>query len=404
MSKLNYKMGDNIKLYKAIDPNITTTNKGVLYFNADQDDNAYPQKLIDLYVNGSSVHSNFINLKRNLIYGNGLEPTESSEEYNEFVEMINKQGDDFNDIFLKMSLDFAIFEAAALQVIYNSEGSIAAVYHIDVSDIRAEVPDQFGSVNNWFISKKWADITNKKNKRSTEKNKALKIPNFNPSTGIQDGVQLLYIRRYVAGSQIYSIPSYNSAMNWIQLDHELSKFELNKVSKGFFPSGILYLTGDPDDEEKTQFKNNFERKYMGSDKEKMLYIWGTNSDDKPEFIRTEADKNDVLFNDLNSIAASKISVGHGSPSQELAGVESGGVSLGGDANKLNVALAYYQKNVIRPMQEVLIAGLNKIFKVNDLGSVEINYTPLDVDISSETEPTEELDKNKVDIIKEFNNN
>ena len=62
---VNYKTGHGIKLYKAINPNITTTKKGVLYFNADADDNAFPNKMVDLYTNASSVHSNLINLKRN---------------------------------------------------------------------------------------------------------------------------------------------------------------------------------------------------------------------------------------------------------------------------------------------------------------------------------------------------
>lgn len=398
--KFNYKFGGGAeKFYTAINPDITTTNKNVLYFNSDSrlEDNAYPAKLIDLYVNGSSVHSNYINLKRNLTYGEGLRPTEASAEWAAFMDTYNKAGDDGNDIFLKMCLDFALFEAATVQVIYNSEGQIASWYHVDTSDVRAEKPDEFGRVNNWYVSKYWADISNKKNSRATEKNKAVKLPSFNPSTGVEDGVQLLYIRRYVSGSQVYAIPMYNSAINWIQLDHELSKFELNKVAKGFFPSGILYLTGDPDDEQKAQFKNQFERKYVGSDKEKLLYVWGTNADEKPEFIRTEADKNDVLFNDLNEISTRKISVGHGSPSVELAAGDSGGASLGGDANKLNVALAYYQKNVIRPMQEVLIAGINKIMKVNDLPEVEIDYQPLDVEISSDTEEQPTVDETTPEV-------
>ena len=66
---MNFSFSGIEKFYTAIDPNIVTTNKNVLYFNADLDDNAYPQKLIDLYINASSTHSNFINLKRNLLYG-----------------------------------------------------------------------------------------------------------------------------------------------------------------------------------------------------------------------------------------------------------------------------------------------------------------------------------------------
>ena len=41
--KLNYAMPDLIKFYTQINPHITTTNKGVVYFNSSEsvDDNAY---------------------------------------------------------------------------------------------------------------------------------------------------------------------------------------------------------------------------------------------------------------------------------------------------------------------------------------------------------------------------
>ena len=282
----------------------------------------------------------------------------------------------------------AIFEAFAIQIVYDSVGQISTIYHIDPSTIRAEKPDEFGRVNNWYISREWGSITNKANRRSSINNKAVMIPNYNPENWEEDKVQLLYGKRYVAGQDAYSIPSYNSATNWIQLDHELSKFELNKVASGFFPSIIMYLNGDPDNDAKSIFKNQFEKKYVGSAKSKILYLWGTGSDEKPEIIRMEADKNDTLFNDLVAISNQKIATSHGG-SMELAGISDGGVSLGGDANKIAVGLAFYQKNVVRPMQEVLLSNFDKIFQHNNLGKVEVKYTPLDVEISSKAKEDEE---------------
>ena len=50
---------------------------GILYYNSGifggRLDNAFPNLLLDLYTNATSVHSNFINLKGTLILGNNLQ-------------------------------------------------------------------------------------------------------------------------------------------------------------------------------------------------------------------------------------------------------------------------------------------------------------------------------------------
>ena len=396
--KMLYSISNLEKFYVAINPNITTVNKDVLYFNASGQDNAYTEKLIDLYLNASSTHSNFINLKRNLLYGDGLEPSTPTPEYINFTERLNKSGDNLNDVFLKSCLDMSIYEMIYWQIVYDSENKIVAIYHVDPNDVRATVSDEYGRTPAFYISKNWGDISNKLNKRSSVKNKSIKVNAFDPNNGTEDGVQLLQIKRYVSGNNAYSTPMYNSALNWIQLDNELGKFELNKVANGFFPSALLYLTGDPDEEQKSKFVNDFTRKMMGSEGQKLTFIWGTNSDEKPEFVRLEADKNDTLFNELNQIAAQKIATAHGG-NLDLAGIEGKGADLGGDANKLNTSLAWYQKTVIRPMQEVMLSGINKILGVNGLVEVEIGFTPLTVETGEE--PDEEM-ITKAKIIKELN--
>ena len=339
-----------------------------------------------------------------MLYADGLIPVEPSPEFEAFRATTNKAGDTIDDIYHKICLDFSIFEAYALQIIYNSEGKISQIYHVDPNNVRAEAPNEFGQVEKWYISKEWGDITNKKNKRASEKTRAVCVPNFNPKTWEEDeGIQLLYVKRYVAGSDVYAIPSYNSALNWVQLDHELSKFELNKVASGFFPTLILYMAGDPSEEQKDEFKNKFERKYIGSDKSKVLYIWGTGSDEKPEVVRLEADSNDTLFNELNDISAQKIATAHGG-SLSLAGIEGKGADLSGDANRLNTSLAFYQKNIIRPMQKTIFGGLNKIMDMMGFPDVTVDYIPLDVDLTIEAKEEDELkDKKKKGLIVEKNN-
>ena len=112
-------MPDLIKFYTQINPHITTTNKGVVYFNSSEsvDDNAYPIQLIDLYKEGSATHSALINLKRDLLIGNGLLTDDPNTEA--FLKRKNRNGDNMQRVWEKICMDMAIFESYSLQVINN---------------------------------------------------------------------------------------------------------------------------------------------------------------------------------------------------------------------------------------------------------------------------------------------
>jgi len=144
---------------------------------------------------------------------------------------------------------------------------------------------------------------------------------------------------------------------------------------------IVRLTGNPSDEEKTKFTNQFKSKYSGSNKEKILFVWTTNSDEKPDIIPFAQNATDVnIFKILNDLTTEKIASGMGA-NLELAGISapSGGASLGGDSNKLAVSYNLHYTNVIRPMQKLMLEYLNKIMRLNGLSEVTVVTPPLKLD-------------------------
>lgn len=383
MNKENFREVDFQKFYNAINPEALNVENGLVYFNTSEDnrDNAYPQKLLDLYKNGSSVHSNFIGLKKNLIYSTGLVPLSANTETVEFLNKKNKMGETIDDVFMKAALDYAIHETLAMMVIYNQEGGIAEVYHQDPSKIRASVPNKWGYVENYYYSDNWADITNKRKRTITTKNSAVKIPTFNPENGIRDGRQLLWCNSYAGGQNIYSIPSYQTSMNYIELSYYLSEFHKKKVQQGFYPSGMLLMKNNPDDESKDRFVNQFIRDYQGSSQTgKLIFMWDVGADNKPEILRMDSDPNADLYETLNAIVAQEISTAH-SAHPELAGVVMGsGQQLGGQSNLINTMRLAFIENTIKPMQRVMLKGFNKIMDVNGLSNLTIINQPLRIEV------------------------
>jgi hypothetical protein len=381
--KLNYKSAELQKLYVAISPNIEVTEQGYVWWNSNSDlrDNAYPNRLIDLYQNASAVHSNFINLKSGLNFGSGLQPLDANDvSVKQFLDSPNRAGHTMNDIYKKMSADMSLFEASALQVIYNAEGRIAEVYHCSPANLRAAANNELGFSEFWYYSTRFGIVSNKRMRKPANLlGDAVKIANFNPANGKTDKRQILYIKKYSPNQEdYYPSPSYNSILNYVQLAFELAQFHLNKVQNSLSPSGIVSLKGNPADEEKDQFVRNFKMKHTGSDNAgKLLFMWSDGADQTPEFIRLEQDPNKGLYDELNDICNEAISIGHGG-STALLGIDKNN-SIGNDSLKLNTARAYFINTIIEPMQEVMIDGWNKILKHNGLGQVKVITKPLALD-------------------------
>jgi capsid portal protein len=388
--KINYLMPDVTNLYNEINPHMITSRAGVVYFNTSElyNDNAYPYELTDLMKEASPTHTACINLRVDLTTGNGLTPVKENDLLTiQFLSHINKVGDNIQKIWSKIAYDYEVHGMYALQIIYNREGRIAEVYHVDVSTVRAEVntdEDFIPYTKHWLLSNKWQKITNKSN--FNLKNSSVRIANFNPDKWSEDGGrQLLVSKKYQSGGDIYGIPHYNSVINYIKLDYELSKFHLNKVAGGFFPNVIVQLAGNPSDEEKREFKNKFMRRYIGSNKEKLLFVWNEGDDVEPKIIPFNTNDDSDVFEILDRIVTQKILTAH-QIIPDLASLPAQGQSLGGDANKLNVGRAYTIETVIKPEQKNMLIDLNKIFIHNALSKVTVTnetlkLTPDDVDNS-----------------------
>lgn len=365
--------------YKAVQPNITTTKNGIVYFNStnDDEDNAYTAKIIDYAKNKSAVHSNLLNLKANLLYGSGLFPVDESNTATwDFINAENQAGENLNTVWQKMCTDASWFEAAAYQAVFD-EGKVAEVYHTDVSKLRAQEPNNLGYVEQWYHNDTWGIIENSKAKRNNSVEHATVIPAFNVKNATDGSkVQLNYIKKYTPGNDVYAITSYNSSLTWVQIEYELAQYHLAKIQAGFFPSSIVTMFGNPSEEDQNKFVQEFTKKYAGSKNTgKNIFVWVDGQGNTPKVERLSEDVNSKMFDSLIDMAAQRIATGHGAD-LTLSGIDAKGTDLGGDANKTNVSRLAFIEHVIVPLQTVLLSGINKIFKANGLSEVTVHNAPL----------------------------
>lgn len=365
------------KFYIAINPNFEIIFNDVVYFNSTQapnnlNDNAYPNELMDLYRNGAAVHSRFVDMKRSMIVGNGLEPVDKNDQaILDFINHRNEVGDNMNDILDKVAFSMALFEGAYVQVVYNSLGQITDVYHNDFMRVRASQDNIYGQIDKWFLSRWWGMVFNQRMRRGPVNRPESTVMNFNPSRFKADeGRQLMQIKRYT-GNNVYPVPSYNTVIPYIKLAYAIGTFELNRALQGFMPTTLFYISGMPDPQEQDDFINNFNANYVGVQSSKVVFMFGENTDAMPKIERFDSSEKESVMEKLIDICNEQISIAH-SGSVEMAGMQvAGSSSLGGDVNKLSVNRSLFIANYVAPTQRIICDAFNRILEVNGLGKVMI---------------------------------
>ena len=114
------------------------------------EDNDYFQFLIDRY-NGSPTNNAIINGISELIYGKGLDATDSSrkpEQYAQMKSLFKKE------CLRKITSDFKMMGQCALQVIYsNDHQMITEVYHMPIESLRAEKCNEDGEIEGYHYAR-----------------------------------------------------------------------------------------------------------------------------------------------------------------------------------------------------------------------------------------------------------
>lgn len=364
--------------YKGLQPNVTTTKEGILFFNSsdDKEDNAMPQKLLDLRLK-SAIHRNLLELKSSLIATKGglFPEDDSNTSLADFIKSRNGRGEAVNKVWSMCSTDFANFEQCYVEVIYNGEGKVAELYHKPFNTIRAGEPEgDYDLVQNYYYSTTWGDVTNKKNKgKRNDISNAIRIPAFNPNTISESGGrQILHIKKYDASGEEYVTPSYLSAEKWINTVWLIGEYVQNKFENGYHLDGFMFFNSNMSEEDQDQFMNDFNNKHKGTKGKKIIFVFSDSANAAPQFVPIADTLKSSIFRDFVTEATKEIVWSH-SASLELLSLSNSDSfgSTNPDSNDINVSRLKYINDVIVPYQSDLLDGFNRIFEINGLGTATV---------------------------------
>ena len=317
------------------------------------EDNDYFSYLIDRY-NGSPTNNAIINGVSEMIYGKGLDATDSNKKPNEYAQMMGL----FNkDCTRKLCYDLKLMGQCAIQVIYSKDRSrIVQLEHIPIETLRAEKCNEKGEIEAYFYFSDWS-----KYKRGNE---LKRIPAFGTS---KEGLEIMYIKPYRAGFKYYSPVDYQGGTQYAELEEEISNYHLNNILNGLAPSMLInFNNGTPDPEQREMIERRIYEKFSGSSNAgKFILAFNDNSETAATIDPIQLSDAHNQYQFLSDESSKKIMVSHRVVSPMLFGIKDS-TGLGNNADELKTASILFDNLVIKGFQGLLIDHFDQILAYNDI--------------------------------------
>ena len=339
----------NLSTYTA--PKITEEkNKDFVGYG---EDNNYYQYLIDQY-QGSPTNNAIINGITEMIYGKGLNATNSDKKPMENAEAVTlfKKED-----IKKVCSDFYLLGQATLQIYYNVDRSkIVKVEHFPVQTLRAEKADKKGDIKGYYYFHDWSKYTNR--------DKLTRIPAF--GTG-NNAIEILCIKPYRAGYFYYTPVTYQGALPYCELEAEVANYHINNIQNGMAPSMLInFNNGTPDEEARELIEKRIYDKFSGSSNAgKFILAFNDNQESAATIDPVQLSDAHNQYQFLSDESTRKIMVGHRVVSPLLLGIKDN-TGLGNNADELKQASILFDNMVIRVQQEYILDALEKILAFNNV--------------------------------------
>jgi hypothetical protein len=317
------------------------------------EDNNYFQYLIDRY-NGSPTNNAIINAISAMVFGKGLDATNSNQKPDEYAKMVSLFN---NDCVRKLCYDLKLMGQCAMQVIYSKDRkSVAQVEHFPVETLRAEKANDKGEIEAYYYFNDWS--------KYRPQDKAKRIPAFGMSN---ENIEIMYVKPYRAGFFYYSSVDYQGGLQYCELEEEIGNFHLNNILNGMSPSMLInFNNGVPNEEERELIEQRIYQKFSGtSNAGKFILAFNDNAETAANIEPVQLSDAHQQYQFLSEESTRKIMVSHRIVSPMLIGIKDQ-TGLGNNADELKTASILLDNTVIRPFQHLLIDAFDQILAVNNI--------------------------------------
>ena len=308
------------------------------------DQNDFPQYLRDLS-HESPVHGSLVVAIGDMIAGKGIK----SDQYQAELDALN-----VDTLTYACAHDLKLFGGFFIEVIWSNDRSvISKLTAIPFEECRIAINQDDESEIGIYHSYDWSNTRKKKNTPEF-------IPKYNYLTREQEPRQIYWCFTYT-GSDTYPRPDYWSAINYIELDKQISIFHINQISNGLFPSTIInFYNGQATPEQKQQMMLDWENKMSGArNAGKVVMFFNERDQPKTEITPFPVNDADKQYQLMDTTAQQKIITAHRVTTPLLFGIrETSG--FGSNKDEMTTGLEIFNKQVIQPYQEKINSSIEEL--------------------------------------------
>mgnify|MGYP001185633330 FL=1 len=337
------------------EPNQNIEQKWVPFFQ--DSDNIYVNDLAKR-ARRSSTHASIINQKITFIKGKGFTFKVDGEDvkfedlpndFKEWVMEVNPEGDSLYDVFSDWIQSYVITGNCYPHI--KKSGEFTALYSEDATTVRKGKYCKIAYLSNF-----WRDI-GLSNTPSAE----YPVTELEFYDGTQKNEYLIHVMKKYPEFNYYGLPDYVGALDWIDIEYRMSKYNIDKFDNGFFPSVLIQMFGEvPDGLNAQQYVDKIKEKFTGEGNNDKFLVELLDSPEQAASIKEFERERDGEFMELSQLATKAIITAHRiTPS--LAGLETSG-KLGSSQQIKDEYDKFLNSVVIPDFQEPLLKTLNKIIK------------------------------------------
>lgn len=297
--------------------------------------------------------------------------------------MVNSKGETMFQLHQQTAKDFGEFEGFYWLLKYNALGQVTDWTLLPFENCRLGKPDDRGWISKIYYNPFFGTSEYGTSTRKYTVEYDVFAPTAVKSQMQQQGTkykgQVLYFGTTTATSRFYPLPEAFASIKWMGIEKGVSDYHEDNINNGFLQAFMLVMKGDPNapstnpeyqnyngDQPATlaqEFDEVVSNNFMGAKRVGNMFVqWVSQGNEAPEVIPMPSNNNGDLFVTIDNQSTKKITIAWKVPGV-LANIHEG-VSLGGDANQIRVAVQLMQQRVVRE-QRMLTDNYQKVLSIMD---------------------------------------
>lgn len=303
--------------------------------------NLYPNFLIEDLYHKSAAHAAIINQKSNYIIGGGINIGDSPA-----LDIMVNASDSLKEFTSKIIKDYLLFNAFAVEVVFNSFDEPVEYYHVAMHKIRMnKTKTKFWFNEDWVYTRK-----------------TIQYDRYNPKDNDSSTSKIFYFDGFFPSlNNVYATPEYVASIKAIVTDAAISEFHLNNIKNHFSPSTIItFFNGNNvDDKTKQIIADDLKTKFAGESGGKIIVDFQHKDGKAAEVDVISSGDWDKAYAEVYAKNMDAIMIGHQVQNPSLFGIKTAGQL--GSTTELEASYEMFKNNYVSVKRGEIETALNQLF-------------------------------------------